>query len=141
MIQSFDILNNIFDWCCSDKELCQLLNIDNTLTGTDLLKNQNDRLRREFQTADVIEADEVPFISYYFLHAEKSKSNWLVNVGDLCIDIYADSIYTAGLIAKRFRKIVGNHMEILLNYEGQHYSGVDGVYKYRLIYNPLMDGF
>ena len=43
-------------------------------------------------------------------------------------------------VTKRFREIVSSHMEILLNYEGQHYSGVDGVYKYRLIYNPLVDG-
>ena len=74
------------------------------------------------------------------MHSEKSKNNWLVNIGDLYVDIYADSMYTISQIAKRFREVVSSNMEILLNYEGQHYSGVDGVYKYRLIYNPLIDG-
>ena len=64
MIQSFDVLNNIFDWCCADEELCSILGIDTTLTGTDQLKVQNDKLRREFQTADVIEHKDIPFISY-----------------------------------------------------------------------------
>ena len=140
MKQSFDILNYIFDWCCSDTELCELLGIDTSLTGVDQLKVQNDKLRREYQTADVIERKDIPFISYYFMHSEKSKNNWLVNIGDLYVDIYADSMYTISQIAKRFREVVSSNMEILLNYEGQHYSGVDGVYKYRLIYNPLIDG-
>lgn len=140
MIQSFDVLNNIFDWCCADEELCSILGIDTTLTGTDQLKVQNDKLRREFQTADVIEHKDIPFISYYFMHSEKTKNNWLVNIGDLYVDIYASDMYTISQISKRFREIVSSHMEILLNYEGQHYSGVDGVYKYRLIYNPLVDG-
>ena len=140
MKQSFDILNDIFDWCCADEELCDLLDIDTSLTGLDQLKVQNDKLRREYQTADVIEHKDIPFISFYFMHSEKTKSNWLVNVGDLYIDIYADNMHSISLIAKRFRKIVSSKMEILLNYEGQHYSGVNGVYKYRLIYNPLIDG-
>ena len=88
MKQSFDILNDIFDWCCADEELCALLDIDTSLTGLDQLKVQNDKLRREYQTADVIERKDIPFISFYFMHSEKTKSNWLVNVGDLYIDIY-----------------------------------------------------
>ena len=140
MIQSVDVLNNIFDWCCADEELCSILGIDTTLTGTDQLKIQNDKLRREYQTDDVIEYKDIPFISYYFMHSEKTKNNWLVNIGDLYVDIYASDMYTISQIAKRFREIVSSNMEILLNYEGQHYSGVDGVYKYRLIYNPLVDG-
>lgn len=141
MIDSFECLNIIFDICANDKELCDLLKIDSKLTGTDLLKAQNDKLRREYQTADVIKSEDAPFISYYFLHAEKVKTNWLVNKGDLVVDIYAQSMYEAGMICRRFRKLIADSkMEILLNYEGQHYSGVVGVYKYRLIYNPLIDG-
>lgn len=140
MIQSFQLLNEIFDWCCADEELCQLLGIDTTLTGIDQLNNQNNKLRREFQTADVIERKDIPFISYYFMHSEKSKSNWLVNIGDLVVDIYASDMFTIGAIATRFRSVISTNTEMLLNYEGQHFSGVDGVYKYRLIYNPQVDG-
>ena len=67
MKQSFDILNDIFDWCCADEELCALLEIDTSLTGLDQLKVQNDKLRREYQTADVIEHKDIPFISFYFI--------------------------------------------------------------------------
>lgn len=140
MRDSFDLLNKIFDLCSNDQEICDLLKVDKSLTGNKLLVNKNKKLRREYQTPEVIDSKDVPFISYYFLHSEKTKKNWLVNKGDLVVDIYSSSIYEIGLIAKRFRSILSANMEILLNYEGQHYSGVNGVYKYRLIYNPLIDG-
>lgn len=141
MVNSFDLLNKIFDLLANDKEMCQYLEIDTTkLKGNKLLDKLNDKLRREYQTAEVIERDDVPFISFYFMHAEKTKNNWLVNKGDLYVDIYVSNIYTAGQISKRFRQIIADNLKILLNYEGQHFSGVIGVYKYRLIYNPLIDG-
>lgn len=140
MIDSFELLDMIFDWCSTDEELCNLLGIDSSLKGNELLVAQNNKLRREYQTNDVVSDKDVPFISYYFMHAEKSKTNWLVNIGDLYVDIYAETMYTVRQIERRFRKILSSHMEILLNYEGQHYSGVNGIYKYRLIYNPLIDG-
>lgn len=141
MINSFDILDEIFTKCVSDEEMVTLLNIDTELTDTNLLDSQNNKVRREYQTADVIEPKDAPFISVYFMHAEKSKRNYLVNVGDLYVDIYTQSMYEAGLISKAFRRIAKTlDVQPLLMYEGQHYSGVTGVYKYRLIYNPLMDG-
>lgn len=141
MIFSFDLLDDIFDWCVADAELMSLLDIDTTITDTDkLLTIENNKLRREYQTDGNIEPTDVPFISFYFMHAEKNKNNWLVNVGDLYVDIYTDTMYKAGQISKAFRRVIKTHMESLLNYEGQHYSGVNGVYKYRLIYNPLVDG-
>ncbi len=141
MIFSFDLLDDIFDWCVADAELMSLLDIDTTITDTDkLLTIENNKLRREYQTDENIEPTDVPFISFYFMHAEKNKNNWLVNVGDLYVDIYTDTMYKAGQISKAFRRVIKTHMESLLNYEGQHYSGVNGVYKYRLIYNPLVDG-
>lgn len=138
MIYSFDLLNRIFDWCLADDKMCNLLGIDKT--ADDLLDVANNKLRREYQTDENIEPTDVPFISYYFMHSEKFNKNWLVNIGDLYVDIYTHNMYSAGLIAKCFRKIVSDNMEIQLNYEGQHYSGVNGIYKYRLIYNPLVDG-
>lgn len=140
MIDSFQLLDDIFDWCIADEEFCKIIGIDNTLTGNQLLANQNNKLRREYQTDDVIKSDDVPFISYYFMHSEKAKTNWMVNIGDLYVDIYADTMYKISQISRCFRRILAEHMEIMLNYEGQHYSGVNGVYKYRLIYNPLIDG-
>lgn len=140
MIDSFDLLNKIFDICIADEELTSLLQIDDTLTGYDLLDNQNFKLRREYQTSDVIEMNDTPFISYYFMHSEKTKKNYLVNVGDLYIDIYASNMYDLSCIVKRFRNLMKSNFTMLMMYEGQHYSGVMGVYKYRLIYNPLIDG-
>lgn len=140
MIDSFQLLDDIFDWGIADEEFCEIIGIDNTLTGNQLLANQNNKLRREYQTDDVIKSDDVPFISYYFMHSEKAKTNWMVNIGDLYVDIYADTMYKISQISRCFRRILAEHMEIMLNYEGQHYSGVNGVYKYRLIYNPLIDG-
>lgn len=140
MVNSFDLLNKIFDLLANDKEMCQYLEIDAKLKGNKLLDKLNDKLRREYQTAEVIERDDVPFISFYFMHSEKTKNNWLVNKGDLYVDIYVSNIYMAGQISKRFRQIMADNLKILLNYEGQHFSGVIGVYKYRLIYNPLIDG-
>lgn len=140
MIDSFQLLDDIFDWCIADEEFCEIIGIDNTLVGNQLLTNQNNKLRREYQTDDVIKSDDVPFISYYFMHSEKAKTNWMVNIGDLYVDIYANTMYKISQISRCFRRILAEHMETMLNYEGQHYSGVNGVYKYRLIYNPLIDG-
>ncbi len=141
MTNSFDLLDEIFERCVSDEEMISLLEINTELTGDELLDEQNLKVRREYQTADVIEPQDTPFISVYFMHAEKSKKNYLVNVGDLYVDIYTHNMYEAGLISKAFRRIAkGLDVQPLLMYEGQHYSGVTGVRKYRLIYNPLIDG-
>lgn len=140
MINSFEILNRVFELCVANPELCKLLNINTELTGEELLEEQNRKIRREYQTADVIEPEDAPFISVYFMHAEKSKNNWLVNIGVLYVDIYTHSMYEAQEISLLFRMILADDFQPLLNYEGQHYSGVTGVYKYRLIYNPLMNG-
>jgi hypothetical protein len=136
MRYSFDLLNDIFDWCVADAELMRLLGIKDIAD----LEEVNGKLRREYQTDDVISSEDTPFLSYYFMHAEKTKNNWCANKGDLYVDIYTHTMYDAGMIAKRFRQILCEHTEIMLNYEGQHFSGVTGIYKYRLIYNPLIDG-
>lgn len=138
MIYSFDLLDEIFELCYADEEMRDLLNID--MDDENVLDIANNKLRREYQTDTNIESEDVPFISFYFMHSEKFKKNWLVNVGDLYIDIYTHSMYEAGRIAKRFRQLFSENREVMLNYEGQHFSGVNGVYKYRLIYNPLIDG-
>lgn len=138
MIYSFDLLDEIFELCYADEDMRDLLNID--MDDENVLDVANNKLRREYQTDTNIESEDVPFISFYFMHSEKFKKNWLVNVGDLYIDIYAHSMYEAGRIAKRFRQLFSENREVMLNYEGQHFSGVNGVYKYRLIYNPLIDG-
>lgn len=127
----------------NDKELCRYLKIDRGYKDNDYDEFYvvNQKLRREYQTPEVIEYDDCPFISFYFMHSEKSKHNWLVNIGDLYIDVYANSMYDIEKIVTRFRQIMKeNPNKMLLNYEGQHFSGVNNVYKYRLIYNPLIDG-
>lgn len=140
MLYSFDLLNKIFDICVQDNELCNLLKIDSTLSDNELLDNQNNKLRREYQTPEAVMQSDIPFISYYFMHSDKTKTNYLANIGDLYIDIYTNTMYDAGKIAKRFRRLMSDEIDMLMVYEGQHYSAVQGIYKYRLIYNPLIDG-
>lgn len=140
MRNSFNLLDEIFDICINDEEMLGYLQVDIETQGDDL-ELLNQKLSREYQTAEVIEPEDCPFISYYFMHSEKSKHNWLVNIGDLYIDIYANSIYDIEKIVTRFRQLMKDMPnKMLLNYEGQHFSGVNNVYKYRLIYNPLVDG-
>lgn len=134
MRDSFDLLNKIFDLSIIDNELMLLLGSPSTLD------EQNNRLRREIQTADVIEETDIPFVSFYFDGSTKSKVNYMANKGDLYFDIYAGSIYVISQIAKAIRKLLSGNMEIAFMYEGQQPSGVNGVYKYRLIYNPIIDG-
>lgn len=140
MKNSFDLLNDIFELLSNDREICYLLGISENITGNDLLDIQNRKLKREYQSADVIKPKDAPFISFYFMHSEKLRNNWLVNVGDLYIDIYYHNFNQASKITKRLRKLISEYLDILMVYEGQHFSGVTGVYKYRLIYNPLIDG-
>ncbi|WP_298563075.1 hypothetical protein [uncultured Phascolarctobacterium sp.] len=136
MRNSFDLLNDIFNWCVADEEMMRMLGVmDNT--NTDVLK---DKLRLECQADEAVTAAAVPFIAFYFTRAEKLEHNWLVNKGELYVDFYADALLNAGLLAKRFRQVLGEHDEILLSEEGQQSIGADGVYKYRLIYSPLIDG-
>ena len=92
------------------------------------------------QADEAVTATEVPFIAYYFTRAEKLEHNWLVNKGELYVDIYADALSEAGRLSKRFRQLLSGHDEILLSSEGQQSISADGVCKYRLIYNPLIDG-
>lgn len=141
MINSFNVLDTIFDICSKDDILLDYLQANKKLSGNQLLEELNKKINREYQTAEIIKPKDVPFISYYFMHAEKSKRNWLVNVGDLYVDVYASSMYEVELIVTRFRELmIDSNLGMLLNYEGQHFSGVNNVYKYRLIYNPLIDG-
>ena len=127
MRNSFDLLNDIFDWCVADEEIMRMLSVTDN-TNTDVLKN---KLRLECQADEAVTAAEVPFIAYYFTRAEKLEYNWLVNKGELYVDI---------LLSKRFRQLLSGHDEILLSSEGQQSISADGVCKYRLIYNPLIDG-
>lgn len=136
MRNSFDLLNDIFNWCVADEEMMRILGVTDN-TNMDALKA---KLRLECQADTAVTAAAVPFIAYYFTRAEKLEHNWLVNKGELCVDIYTDALLNAGLLVKRFRQVLGEHDEILLSEEGQQNIGLDGVYKYRLIYNPLLDG-
>lgn len=136
MRNSFDLLNDIFNWCVADEEIMRMLGVTDN-TNTDVLKN---KLRLECQEDAAVTAAEVPFIAYYFTRAEKLEHNWLVNRGELYVDIYATTLPEAGLCSKRFRQVINEHDEILLSEEGQQSIAADGVYKYRLIYNPLIDG-
>ena len=138
MRYSFDLLNDMFDWFVADSELMSLLGIDTT--ADDALDVENNKLRREYQTDTNVSADDIPFISYYMMHSDKTNNNFMVNVGDLYFDVYTDTMYKAGEITKRIREVIRDKTEIKLLYEGQHYSGVNGVYKYRLIFNPLIYG-
>ena len=141
MINSFNVLDTIFDICSKDDILLDYLQANKKLSGNQLLEELNKKINREYQTAEIIKPKDVPFISYYFMHSEKSKRNWLVNIGDLYVDVYASSMYEVELIVTRFRELmIDSNLGMLLNYEGQHFSGVNNVYKYRLIYNPLIDG-
>ena len=87
MRNSFDLLNDIFDWCVADEEIMRMLGVTDN-TNTDVLKN---KLRLECQADEAVTATEVPFIAYYFTRAEKLEHNWLVNKGELYVDIYADA--------------------------------------------------
>lgn len=136
MRNSFDLLNDIFDWCVADEEIMRMLGVTDN-TNTDVLKN---KLRLECQADEAVTATEVPFIAYYFTRAEKLEHNWLVNKGELYVDIYADALSEAGRLSKRFRQLLSGHDEILLSSEGQQSISAYGVCKYRLIYNPLIDG-
>ena len=114
MRNSFDLLNDIFDWCVADEEIMRMLGVTDN-TNTDVLKN---KLRLECQADEAVTA----------------------NKGELYVDIYADALSEAGRLSKRFRQLLSGHDEILLSSEGQQSISADGVCKYRLIYNPLIDG-
>ena len=102
MRNSFDLLNDIFDWCVADEEIMRMLSVTDN-TNTDVLKN---KLRLECQADEAVTAAEVPFIAYYFTRAEKLEYNWLVNKGELYVDIYTDTLLNAGLLSKRFRQLL-----------------------------------
>ena len=91
MRNSFDLLNDIFDWCVADEEIMRMLSVTDN-TNTDVLKN---KLRLECQADEAVTAAEVPFIAYYFTRAEKLEYNWLVNKGELYVDIYTDTLLNA----------------------------------------------
>ena len=58
MRNSFDLLNDIFNWCVADEEMMKMLGVmDNT--NTDVLK---DKLRLECQADEAVTAAAVPFI-------------------------------------------------------------------------------
>ena len=105
MRNSFDLLNDIFDWCVADEEIMRMLSVTDN-TNTDVLKN---KLRLECQEDEAVTAAEVPFIAYYFTRAEKLEYNWLVNKGELYVDIYTDTLLNAGLLSKRFRQLLSGH--------------------------------
>ena len=70
MINSFNVLDTIFDICSKDDILLDYLQVNKNLSGNQLLEELNKKINREYQTAEIIKPKDVPFISYYFRHAE-----------------------------------------------------------------------
>ena len=69
MIYSFDLLNEIFEWCLNDDEMCNLLGIDKE--ADNLLDVANNKLRREYQT-DVNVVPEDVHLFHFILCTQKS---------------------------------------------------------------------
>lgn len=125
-----ELIDDLYKEMTKDKELMEVLKKPKTA------KEKNLRIRRELTPLSEATAENVPFLSMYLSSCTET-DNVYVTRAFLTVDFYAGSIAEL----KKLKKAVRNIFEPkgLLS-ESQHSVASDtkGVYRYRIIYRPLI---
>lgn len=128
-----DFADKAVDVLANDKKLNNLLGIDNT-ASEELYAL---KYRRRDQSIEEFSPDDLDFIAFYFSDAQTTNNDYM-NKGLLRVDIYTKLRYNAANIRRRIVELFHDNFDERVYAEGQKYSGVKDVYKYRLEFLPLV---
>lgn len=129
-MNAFEFADKIYSLCADNEELKQLLDV---VTDDDYEL----KIRTEDVMAEGYEAEKLPFIAIYFAEAWKTYNDF-TNLGFLYIDIYTGMRNSVPAIRKILVDIMHDNFDVRVRNEMQTPSGVHAVYKYRLVFAPLI---
>lgn len=134
MDTSFGLQDKLYNLFINDATLLSL--VDNP-TGDEQLNN---KFRREDAMPELLDKSDLDFIAFFFINSQQTR-NAKANEGILEINFYTSFRYNAKRLVERVRELIDNeYPEWGLIAEGQKPSGIIGVYKYRLRFDPLIAG-
>ena len=131
-MNSFDYSDVLWDIFTNDSKLIELLGIDTEDESSYALK-----LRQEDIVPEEYDADNLPFVAFYFSEANITRNDYMNN-GLLRIDIYSATRDATKHIRERIVELVHENFDERIRSEGQYSSGIKNVYKYRLEFTPLI---
>lgn len=126
----FEFLDKLWDMFTNDDEIVSLLQIQDE-------EDYSYKIRQANVEAKGFEANRFPLIAMWFMGADET-FNDLVNQGYLCIDVYSEDVETTKQIVKRIVTLVHEEFNIRLKGGGQYQSELTPVYKYRVVFKPLV---
>lgn len=129
-MRSFQFINKLWGIFTKDEQLASLLNLYSD-------EDYELRVRRQDVLPEGYDANNVPFIAMYFIETDFSY-NHFVAPGYFCIEVYAHNVDNAIAIINRVMDIVHKEFDLRLKGEGQFHSGIDTLFKYRLVFKPLI---
>lgn len=129
-MRSFEFINKLWELFTTDDEMASLLSIYSS-------EDYELRVRRQDVMPEWYDPNNLPFIAMYFLETGFSY-NHFVAPGYLCIETYAHTVDDAVPIVNRIMDILHKEFDLRLEGEGQFHSGIENVYKYRLVFKPLI---
>lgn len=131
-MNTFEYVDKIWDVFTNDEILIELLGVD-----TENEADYENKFRLQDRAAEEFEADGLNYIAFYFFDADTSK-NYLLNYGNLRIDIYATMRDEVTDIRARIVQLMHERFDAYIKAEGQRSSGIKNVYKYRLEFTPMV---
>lgn len=96
------------------------------------------KFRRQNNILTEVDSDSLPFISFVFKDADNT-GNYLRNKGMLQIDIYCSVDYVAENIYNVVVPLVKQVDDIIIAAEGEAPTGITGIYRYRVRFQPLVN--
>lgn len=133
-MNSFDYLNELWNLFSEDNQLAEIMGL------SDEEDNYSSKIHLQEMPVEAFDAENLPMIEVYFADAE-STFNDFAKRGILHIDIMVnkDDMFTAGKIRKRIVELMFDTFNEVSRGEGQFESGIRDIYKYRVVYTPLIN--
>ncbi len=101
-------------------------------------ESKNLKFRTQNNIITEVDSASLPFISFVFKDADTT-GNYLRNKGLLQIDIYCSVDYEAENIYNAVVPLVKQVDEVSIVAEGEALTGITGIYRYRVRFQPLVN--
>ena len=127
---SFEYVDTLWSLCADNEELKDLLEVVDD-------EDYETKIRTEDVMPEGYEPENLPFIAIYIADTQ-STYNDFANLSNLYIDIYSSMRNNVPAIRKILVDMRHDNCDERVRSEMQTPSGIHAVYKYRLIFTPLI---
>lgn len=132
-MNTFEYLESLWGLFTDDAELIALMGLGES-------DDYSNSIYLQEMPAEEFSPDKLPMLEIYFADSE-STYNDFAKRGILHIDIMVNrsDISLAGKIRKRIVELMFQAYNEVSRGEGQYESGIRDIYKYRVVYTPLVN--